>query len=166
MPRCFVKRAVPHWHRTYLYLLWQIWSWTCLGWLVASKWVEIKVTKKKPKQTRGFYHANPALIVWLIVTVMFFTPFTGLTSSKLEWWLDFMCWQPLHVFKWEKRQWQKKKCLCAFWLEHHDYIQQNCKLLLLMLHKALSVIPIMVFSIIGFSCVVWEYLIYLNAIQK
>lgn len=36
----------------------------------------------------------------------------------------------------------------------------------LMLHKDLPVIPIIVFSITGFSCVVWEYLISLNAIQK
>lgn len=59
-----------------------------------------------------------------------------------------------------------KKCLCAFWLEHQEYIQRTCKLPLLMLHKDLPVIPIMVFSITGFSCVVWEYPISLNAIQK
>lgn len=35
-----------------------------------------------------------------------------------------------------------------------------------MLHKDLPVIPIMVFAITGFSCVVWEYLFSLNAIQK
>lgn len=37
---------------------------------------------------------------------------------------------------------------------------------MLMLHKDLPVIPIMVFAITGFICLVWEYLISLNAILK
>lgn len=47
-----------------------------------------------------------------------------------------------------------KKCLCSLWIKHQKYIQQKCKLPLLMLRKNLCFIPIMVFATTSLGCVV------------